>query len=150
MESKGEEIDTMLENHQSKSLNLANDRVTLASSKKELADLRVSLSQSYRLVQEITLQCNDFERAYEERRATRAAELEALNTTITRLSSPAAAAILAGNSSEAAATEEAPAEEAAPSLVHAKRVRATAPLSGKPAAATPAAAKPGAGGAAGG
>ena len=92
MESKGEEIDTMLENHQSKSLNLANDRVTLASSKEELEDLRVSLSSSYKLLQEITTQCNDFDLAYAERKATRESELEALNTTITRLSSPAAAA----------------------------------------------------------
>merc|ERR1719453_465792 len=94
----------MLENHQSKSLNLANDRVTLASSKEELEDLRVSLSSNYRLVQEITTQCNDFELAYQERSATRASELEALNTTITRLSSPAAAAIFAGNSSTANAS----------------------------------------------
>merc|ERR1719331_1238564 len=119
MQSKETEIDTMLENHQSKSLNLANDRVTLASSKEELEDLRVSLSASYRLVQEITTQCNDFDLAYAERKATRESELEALNTTITRLSSPAAAAILAGNTSNATATAT---TEAAPAmLVHTHR-----------------------------
>merc|ERR1719379_1819165 len=137
MATKETEIDTMLENHQTKSLNLANDRVTLASSKEELEDLRVSLSSNYRLVQEITTQCNDFELAYQERSATRTSELEALNTTITRLSSPAAAAIFAGNSSSANASDE----SGAAVLVIGGRSRTTTPTA-KPAEPAPQPAAP--------
>jgi len=97
-ETKTAEINAFTASATTKSAELATGQLTVASSKEELEDLRASLSSGYELVQTVTLQCNDFDNSYAARNATRHSELAALEDTITKLSSPDAAAIFGGES----------------------------------------------------
>merc|ERR1719428_133802 len=90
-ETKEESISALQESISSKQSQLAHHTTVLAQSKEELEDLRGSLSADQKFLQSVTLQCQEADHEFEQRKKTRTEEIAALDEAIDTLTAGAGA-----------------------------------------------------------